>query len=352
MQTELTTRELTIHPELQSFLPPLLPEVFAGLEASIVTHGCLSPIVVWGDTIVDGHWRYAICKQHGLPFAVRRKEFECLADAMLWMYDNQCNQRNLERDQKNGSSADSEGFLSDTLMIAPTIIQTNLGTQVRIALDEEAIDDYASAMRRGDAFPPILVFYDTGNDVYVLVDGFHRYYAHQRAKPGERILVKRQYGNLESARWAAIGANKKNSVRRTNEDKKRAVEWALLHACGVQMSNRQIADHVGVDEITVRRARGRLETTATLSQSPERIGRDGRTIHTGNIGKRAEVPSAVSTEKEIDLECSLKKLIACVGSDDAEDFFVKAMDIFCRHNKLDQATATGIRQLLECKSNE
>ena len=348
MSTETTTRELNIHPRLQSLLPPLPPEVFEGLEASILKHGCLSPLIIWNDTIVDGHWRYAICKKHDLPFMTINKEFESVEDAMIWMFEHQCGQRNLdeslEDEVQEQEPVDDHESEFDVLKIDPNLIRTDLGTQVRIALDKEAVDDYASAMRRGDDFPAILVFYDKENDRYILVDGFHRLSAHKMARPGEPIRVRRRFGNLESALWAAIGANKRNSVRRTNEDKRQAVEWALIHACGVKMSNRQIAGHVGVDEITVRRARTRLESTATLSQSPERVGRDGRTINTSNIGKRA-------TENEASSKISLKKLLDNLDHDNAETFFAGAIDLFRRHDKIDQGTAERMLCLLTNPGN-
>ncbi|MGB7762974.1 MAG: hypothetical protein WBL61_24280, partial [Bryobacteraceae bacterium] len=63
---------------------------------------------------------------------------------------------------------------------------------------------------------------------------------------------------------------------------------ALGHPNGAQLSNRQIATHVGVDEGTVRNWREKL--TAEIPQSPKRKGRDGRTIKVTNIGKTATQP--------------------------------------------------------------
>ena len=60
-----------------------------------------------------------------------------------------------------------------------TAIRVNGGTQARLALASETIGEYADAMRRGDRFPPIIVFYD-GAD-YWLADGFHRHRAHGEA---------------------------------------------------------------------------------------------------------------------------------------------------------------------------
>jgi hypothetical protein len=38
--------------------------------------------VLWGDILVDGHNRYVICTQHGLPFqTVQNPRFQSLEDA-------------------------------------------------------------------------------------------------------------------------------------------------------------------------------------------------------------------------------------------------------------------------------
>ena len=66
-----------------------------GLEADILKHGCLTPIVTWNNIIVDGHIRYAICEKYGLPFETVKLEFDTLDDAMFWAWTHQDNRRNL-----------------------------------------------------------------------------------------------------------------------------------------------------------------------------------------------------------------------------------------------------------------
>ncbi len=88
-------QNLTIIPELKNLLPPLSESEFSGLEEDIQKRGCLSPIVVWGDIIVDGHNRYDICQAHGIPFETRALEFDSLDEAKLWAWLNQEHRRNL-----------------------------------------------------------------------------------------------------------------------------------------------------------------------------------------------------------------------------------------------------------------
>ena len=56
---------LKIDPEFQSQIPPLTDDEFKQLEENILKEGKLiSPLIVWGNTLVDGHNRYAILKKH------------------------------------------------------------------------------------------------------------------------------------------------------------------------------------------------------------------------------------------------------------------------------------------------
>jgi N6-adenosine-specific RNA methylase IME4 len=86
---------LTIDPEFQNLIPPQTDEERAALEASILAEGCREALVVWHNTLVDGHHRYAICQQHGIPFNVLEKEFDSRDDVIIWMVRNQFARRNI-----------------------------------------------------------------------------------------------------------------------------------------------------------------------------------------------------------------------------------------------------------------
>ena len=56
---------LKIDPEFQSQIPPLTDGEFKQLEENILKEGKLiSPLIVWNNTLVDGHNRYAILQKH------------------------------------------------------------------------------------------------------------------------------------------------------------------------------------------------------------------------------------------------------------------------------------------------
>lgn len=86
---------MKIDVEFQSLIPPLTYEEKKMLEESILSEGCRDAIVVWNDTIIDGHNRYEICKKHGIPFETVSREFEDRNDVIEWIIKNQFGRRNL-----------------------------------------------------------------------------------------------------------------------------------------------------------------------------------------------------------------------------------------------------------------
>jgi DNA-binding XRE family transcriptional regulator len=87
--------ELRIDSELQAWIDPLSAEEYALLQASILQDGCRDPLVVWNGWLLDGHNRYAICSQHGIPFqTVEKAGLKTKADVKIWMIENQMGRRN------------------------------------------------------------------------------------------------------------------------------------------------------------------------------------------------------------------------------------------------------------------
>lgn len=60
--------DIVVNEELKAYIDPLTPDEYASLERSILAEGCRDALVLWGDVLVDGHNRYAICGKHNLPF--------------------------------------------------------------------------------------------------------------------------------------------------------------------------------------------------------------------------------------------------------------------------------------------
>ena len=97
MSELIVSREnkLKIDPEFQSLIPPLTPEERAGLEESILQEGCRDALIVWGDTLIDGHNRFEICTRHNIPFEITEMFFPSRDDVIVWIIKNQFGRRNL-----------------------------------------------------------------------------------------------------------------------------------------------------------------------------------------------------------------------------------------------------------------
>lgn len=98
------------------------------------------------------------------------------------------------------------------------------GTQSRVKIIQEAVDEYAESLKNGARFPPVLAYYD--GIKYYLTDGYHRYFAHQKAGLRD-IEVTVVNGTLRDAILRSYSVNAENGRHRTNEDKRNAVQSML-----------------------------------------------------------------------------------------------------------------------------
>ena len=149
-------------------------------------------------------------------------------------------------------------------------IRIDSGTQARAALDEATVAEYAEALGRGIDFPPVVVFRD-GTEHY-LADGFHRLAAFRKAGR-DSIQAEVREGTRDAARWYALGANKTHGLRRSNADKRKAIRMALQER--PDLSDRAIADHVGVSHPTVAKYRSEAENAGEVENFTIRTGKNG-----------------------------------------------------------------------------
>jgi len=147
-------------------------------------------------------------------------------------------------------------------------IRTDGGVQSREKISEEYVAELAELIKAGKKLPPIIVYND-GIDMWAS-DGHHRILAYVRC---EKPLIDAEVhkGTKQDAIWASCAANQGHGLRRTNADKNHAVEMALKQK--PDLSDRAIADHVGVDHAFVGKKRGSLVTVT----SGTRTGIDGIT---------------------------------------------------------------------------
>lgn len=187
--------------------------------------------------------------------------------------------------------------------------------QPRLGIDLALVNDYAQEMVTGATFPPVTVFRDEAG--YYLADGFHRLDA-ARTVGRDTIEAEVYDGGKRAAMLYAAGANATHGLRRTNADKRRAVEVLLHDEEWSQWSDREIARRCGVSHPFVSQIRASL-VTVTSEPATERTYTDRHgnvsTMNTANIGARpAPEPAPSHTYRAPDIAAQL-----AAATDEDED---------------------------------
>lgn len=128
-------------------------------------------------------------------------------------------------------------------------IKVDHALQSRAKMSTEDQREFSEAMLRGDQFPPVTVFFD--GKTYWLADGFHRYAATLKAQL-DSIRAEIRQGTKRDAIVFSAGANQKFSIKRTNDDIKKATWMLLDDEEWRQNSPGLIAQHIGWSVNTVR----------------------------------------------------------------------------------------------------
>jgi len=169
-------------------------------------------------------------------------------------------------------------------------IAFDAGTQIREAISEQVVTDYAERMADGVEFPPVVLFADgccrtDGSVIYYLADGFHRVQASARNQFVD-IPAEIHAGTKDDALWFALGANKANGHQMTANDKRHAVNMAIR--VWPERSSAVIAEQVGCSKAWVATIKSVVSTALHL---PERVvGVDGKSY--------AASPKARATARE------------------------------------------------------
>ncbi|MEN1680310.1 MAG: ParB/RepB/Spo0J family partition protein [Planctomycetota bacterium] len=173
-----------------------------------------------------------------------------------------------------------------------TLIERDPELQSRVTTDDDTIEEYAEHLRSGKQLPDVIVFHDGLR--YWLADGFHRVPAHVEA--GLKVINATVLdGTRIQAAWYACGANTAHGLRRTNADKRRAVEQALK--LRPDESDRSIAEHCGVSQTTVGKVRSQVSNLDTCGAPPKRIGKDGKAYNV-EPSKPEGDPGAVEADED------------------------------------------------------
>lgn len=183
-------------------------------------------------------------------------------------------------------------------LLALSAITNDGGTQMRAGMDAATITEYTEVLTASAAwpFPPVVVYYD--GEKYWLADGFHRVNAAHRSGCYVQIPAEVKPGTRRDAILHAAGANASHGLRRTNGDKRRAVEMLLRDPEWSQWSDGEISRRCMVSDRFV--ANVRKELTPNGSESTLRKGADGRLYNTAKIGTSLESRLAKVVRSEAD----------------------------------------------------
>lgn len=136
------------------------------------------------------------------------------------------------------------------------MVSLDRSTQMRVVqIDPLTVEEYAAEMTGGAEFPPVTLFFD--GETYYIGDGFHRVEGARKAERTQ-ILADVRQGNQRDAMLYAMGANSSHGLRRTQDDKRNAVETILKDPDWSKWSARQIAEVCDVSHSFVNKVRRKL----------------------------------------------------------------------------------------------
>jgi hypothetical protein len=147
---------------------------------------------------------------------------------------------------------------------------------VRAAIpNPEVVNQYAESYQNKRLMPAIVVFYDPELKVFYLADGRHRCEA--AIQIGRKaIMADIHEGNFDEALKFALLANAAHGLPRSNRDKRRCVESALL--AWPQASNAHTSELTATNDKLVDDVRGQMEKAKKIKRFSTRISRAGREV--------------------------------------------------------------------------
>ena len=199
-----------------------------------------------------------------------------------------------------------------------SVIRTDGGTQARVSLNQTVVNEYADAIKDGDKFPPVTVFYDGAE--HWLADGFHRYFAHKSLGILE-INAEIHEGTKDDAILFSFQANKHRGLRMGTEDLKSIILRMTHHPIWKEWTNAAIASHIGVSPATISRMKKALGPQPGEVSKKKYINKHGQeaTIDTEklktNKNKEETPPPPPTAEHNDDLIHDLSETITVLSDE-------------------------------------
>ena len=173
----------------------------------------------------------------------------------------------------------------------------------RAEINSDAVTEYAELLRAGETLPAVILY--TNGARFWIGDGWHRIKAEIRASGHKTdhlpddvtISAHVEKGTLRDCILHAVGANSKHGVRRTSEDKRKAVGLLLSDSDWGKRSDSWVAEKCRVSDKTVARVRAEIQPSSEIRSC--RKGKDGRTRNVTRIGKarKPALPNPKATKK-------------------------------------------------------
>lgn len=237
----------------------------------------------------------------------------------------------------------------ETLRIAD--IRRDGGTQLRVGTHEDTILEYAEAMKAGVVFPPVVVFRDADEALW-LADGFQRIDAADRCKR-KTVDADVREGSVRDAILYACGANIDHGLRRNRDDARRAILQLLQDPEWVQRSDLWISEICRVSPTTVGKYRASLSKLEGAPAATKRKTKDGRVMEITNLGKASpcepdiskKSPDGSSKNSEHGSE-SVNKNTQCSTVKDVWDKYPEAREAICQITMVLSANRQELRNLI------
>ena len=184
-------------------------------------------------------------------------------------------------------------------------IRIDGGTQPRQFINQDVVSDYSELLLESTVFPPAIVFHDGAN--YWLADGFHRFFANKKAGFID-IECDVKQGTMRDAILYSVGTNADHGLRRTNDDKRKAIQTLIEDIEWGEWSDNEIARRCNVSGYLVARVRKMIGLEKTEKKYTTKHGTVAK-MKTDNINKSSDVETLKPVEQMADIS-ALQELAA------------------------------------------
>lgn len=201
--------ELKIDQELQSLIPPLSEDEFEQLEKNILEDGCRDALIHWNGVILDGHNRFKICNEHGLPYETKGLDFNDKAEARIWMRNNQMGRRNLtvawrielqmgNKEDLKRAGAKSQGTRSDLLSETDKKSQDSKQHNTRAEIAKAANTSTGQVGMAEQVRKKSPELWEKAKQGEVSIDGAYKEIKAAEKKQERKNLIEKQRVDIES----------------------------------------------------------------------------------------------------------------------------------------------------------